>query len=1034
LRPLLLLFLPISAASALPNLTPYQPAGWSGKIVVSNATGTNIDSSPLSPTDTLYVDWAVINNGTAATAARFYSEIYVDGVLKGTWSSAPPLNPNFYSYAEDFSIGSLPAGAHTVELKADTTAAIAESSESDNTLTKTITVAAPGGGCSPSATTLCLLSNRFKVNVSWTNQHSNPPKTGAGMAVPDTDQTGLMWFFSPDSIELVVKMVDGRAVNGRFWVFYGALSDVEYTIAVTDAQTGVVRTYHNVPGSVGGGADTSAFSENASQVEERPLSGSLNGTMANALQEDTAAFQADSENLLPEAVTPCVASSTQLCLLSNRFQVSVSWINQHPPGGTGVGKTIPATDQSGYFWFFSSNSIDLVVKIVDGRALNGSFWVFYGALSDVEYTVTVTDKQTGRVRTYHNAPGNISGGADTSFSTSSGTTAPTLTSLSSLTAAPFSILTIAGSGFDTTARTTIKYFDSTGYSVNVPGIVSTSGAVSVAVPPYSLQSTHLNASGVVSVQAVVTTAQGATLASNILNGLRINALPALTLPPGTVTANFLTFLRLSLGQLRDDLSNVEAQSNGSVSFAGYKADLSNEMAQLSSLETTIRNKIVPAAASTLSTVTVDGLPVRPQTTQAITYDPPSLTAMDQGFLGVIQSNTTFVVPEPFTSGGIECFNLLKDGLDVVVARATDPTATLTQQFNTAKALGRCAQEDIEGAKQFGAQASLALLAIPALVAPETLPVDAALLGWGTFAIELNSLLAARNMACVADSIFAGANGKLCIKANEEIARLVLEQNFTKLFELLKHGNIATGVYTALNSAHDLIPKTDTALVQLSVTVPTVVSIQCSPSTFAVAQTSLCTLTVDLPPFTNTVIPLTTSAPGVVSVPFSMTVYANDSSGTFVITGLANGTATISSSGTTSNAVTVGATPLNISGSWSGSWTGSWSGTCTWNDGGSLAMKLTQNGSSVAGTNVSAAGFQIKSFSNCSLLYTDSASGGTASGTLSGATFNFVMHVTGAQSGEVFSFSGVGTVSGNTMTGTLVETDFGGNGSFTLTRH
>jgi hypothetical protein len=27
----------------------------------------------------------------------------------------------------------------------------------------------------------------------------------------------------------MVKAVDGRAVNGKFWFFYGALSNVQYT-------------------------------------------------------------------------------------------------------------------------------------------------------------------------------------------------------------------------------------------------------------------------------------------------------------------------------------------------------------------------------------------------------------------------------------------------------------------------------------------------------------------------------------------------------------------------------------------------------------------------------------------------------------------------------------------------------------------------------------------------------------------------------------------------------------------------------------
>jgi hypothetical protein len=47
-----------------------------------------------------------------------------------------------------------------------------------------------------------------------------------------------------------MKVVDGRPVNGKFWVFYGALSNVEYTITITDTQTGTVKTYFNPSGQL----------------------------------------------------------------------------------------------------------------------------------------------------------------------------------------------------------------------------------------------------------------------------------------------------------------------------------------------------------------------------------------------------------------------------------------------------------------------------------------------------------------------------------------------------------------------------------------------------------------------------------------------------------------------------------------------------------------------------------------------------------------------------------------------------------------
>jgi len=54
-------------------------------------------------------------------------------------------------------------------------------------------------------------------------------------------------------------VLDGRSINGHFWVFYGALSDVQYTITVTDTITGAVRTYTNPQDAFASRGDTAAF-------------------------------------------------------------------------------------------------------------------------------------------------------------------------------------------------------------------------------------------------------------------------------------------------------------------------------------------------------------------------------------------------------------------------------------------------------------------------------------------------------------------------------------------------------------------------------------------------------------------------------------------------------------------------------------------------------------------------------------------------------------------------------------------------------
>jgi subtilase family serine protease len=111
--------------------------------------------------------------------------------------------------------------------------------------------------CAPGSTALCLNGGRFRVTASWRNVSTGD--SGAARAVPLSGDTGYFWFFTDNNIELVVKALDGRPVNGKFWFFYGALSNVEYSITVTDTTTGLSRSYFNPQGRQASVADVSAF-------------------------------------------------------------------------------------------------------------------------------------------------------------------------------------------------------------------------------------------------------------------------------------------------------------------------------------------------------------------------------------------------------------------------------------------------------------------------------------------------------------------------------------------------------------------------------------------------------------------------------------------------------------------------------------------------------------------------------------------------------------------------------------------------------
>jgi len=100
-----------------------------------------------------------------------------------------------------------------------------------------------------------------------------------------------------------------------------------------------------------------------------------------------------------------------LFFVKQRFEASLTW---HTAIASGIGMPEAVTDNAGYFWFFDPSNPELLVKVIDGRAVNGHFWVFLGGLSDVAYTLTLTDRATDKVRTYTNSPGAVTSRADTS--------------------------------------------------------------------------------------------------------------------------------------------------------------------------------------------------------------------------------------------------------------------------------------------------------------------------------------------------------------------------------------------------------------------------------------------------------------------------------------------------------------------------------------------------------------------------------------------------------------------------------------------
>jgi photosystem II stability/assembly factor-like uncharacterized protein len=229
----------------------------------------------------------------------------------------------------------------------------------------------------------CARQNRFEMTVEWKTADG---ATGQARKVETGSQeSGLFYFFDANNWELLVKVLDGCGINQRFWVFTAGTTDVEYLLKVEDRWTGKIRTYWNAPGKAAEATtDIDAF---ASCGTPAPVPTAPVPTVMGA-----APVLADGEAPPP------------LELLGGRFVVTASWTDF--AGQQGFGTPTPLRSaNSGLFWFFSPDNWEVLVKVLDGCAINDHYWVLAAATTDVGYEIEVGEPGGGPPKTYTNPVG-----------------------------------------------------------------------------------------------------------------------------------------------------------------------------------------------------------------------------------------------------------------------------------------------------------------------------------------------------------------------------------------------------------------------------------------------------------------------------------------------------------------------------------------------------------------------------------------------------------------------------------------------------
>ncbi|MEM7350651.1 MAG: penicillin acylase family protein [Acidobacteriota bacterium] len=91
----------------------------------------------------------------------------------------------------------------------------------------------------------------------------------------------------------------------------------------------------------------------------------------------------------------CAPGPTVLCFQNNRFQATIDWT---APASVGMGRSVAfSSDASGNFYFFDPVNWEILVKVLNGCSINNHYWVFASAATDVGWTLTIEDTETGQI-------------------------------------------------------------------------------------------------------------------------------------------------------------------------------------------------------------------------------------------------------------------------------------------------------------------------------------------------------------------------------------------------------------------------------------------------------------------------------------------------------------------------------------------------------------------------------------------------------------------------------------------------------------
>ena len=227
----------------------------------------------------------------------------------------------------------------------------------------------------------------------------------------DADQSGLLYFFERDNAEILVKVLDGCAINGHRWVFIAPVTTLPFRLAIRESAPYIEgrrqewhydskrrpqdsiryervgnpkdRTARTV-------SDTTAFPCTAAEIaaaKAASADGGRGAGFASVGAAPAAAVSGAARSLGAGARTDCVPGGPTLTLRGG-YTVSMCYETYDGLVGDARDWGLDST-QSGLLYFFERNNAEVLIKVLDGCGVNGHRWVFVAPVTDLAFNLVV---------------------------------------------------------------------------------------------------------------------------------------------------------------------------------------------------------------------------------------------------------------------------------------------------------------------------------------------------------------------------------------------------------------------------------------------------------------------------------------------------------------------------------------------------------------------------------------------------------------------------------------------------------------------